>query len=211
MLKIWGRANSVNVQKVLWCCEELGLAYDRVDAGMRFGVVDTPEYRGLNPNALVPTIDDDGFVLWESNAIVRYLAQKYGMRNGRNSLWPDDIRARASADRWMDWQQTTLWTQGMRDLFWSMVRTPPEQRDAATIEAARVRIAARLAVVEDALTSQEYLCGGELTMADIPIGCSIHRWFGIEIERPPSPMLEAYYRRLAGRPAYREIVLHPLS
>jgi glutathione S-transferase len=209
MLKIWGRANSVNVQKVLWACEELGLAYERVDAGMRFGVVDTPGYRKLNPNALVPTIDDDGFVLWESNAIVRYLAQKYGA--GRNSLWPEDIRVRASADRWMDWQQTTLWTQGLRDLFWSLVRTPPEQRDAAANEAARIRIAAHLKVAEDALATRAYLCGDALTMADIPFGCSIHRWFGIEIERPASPMLEAYYRRLAGRPGYRRIVLQPLS
>jgi glutathione S-transferase len=211
MLKIWGRANSINVQKVLWVCEELALFYDRVDAGMQFGVVNTPEYRALNPNALVPTIDDDGFVLWESNAIVRYLAAKYGAQDGPNSLWPDDAQARASADRWMDWQQTTLWGRGLRDVFWALVRTPPEQRDAAALEAARVRTVAHLGVVETALAGQEYLCGDELTVADIPMGCALHRWFGIEIERPPSPMLEAYYRRLGERPAYRQIVLQPLS
>src|SRR5450631_4370637 len=105
MLKVWGRANSVNVQKVLWTCEELALPYKRIEAGMEYGVVSTPEYKKLNPNAMVPTIDDDGFVLWESNAIVRYLAAKYGA----GSLWPADPKIRASADRWMDWQQTTLW------------------------------------------------------------------------------------------------------
>src|SRR5580700_11331791 len=129
MLKIWGRANSINVQKVLWVSEELGLFFDRVDAGMQFGVVDTPEYQALNPNALVPTIDDDGFILWESNAIVRYLAAKYGAQDGPNSLWPDDLQTRALADRWMDWQQM-LWAKGLREVFWTLVRTPQEQRDA---------------------------------------------------------------------------------
>jgi len=211
MLKIWGRANSINVQKVTWVCEEMGLFYDRVDAGMHFGVVDTPEYRELNPNSLVPTIDDDGFVLWESNAIVRYLAQKYGAQDGPNSLWPEDPQTRASADRWMDWQQTTLWMRGLREVFWTLVRTPPDERDAAALESARLETVAHLQVVENALAGQEYLCGDDFTIADIPVGCSIHRWFGIEIARPASPMLEAYYRRLSERPAYRQIVLQPLT
>lgn len=211
MLKIWGRANSINVQKVLWVCEEMGLFYERIDAGRGYGVVDTPEYQALNPNALVPTIDDDGFVLWESNAIVRYLAQKYGEQDGPNSMWPLDVQARASADRWMDWQQTTLWMRGLRDVFWTLIRTPPEERDAAALEAARARTATHLMVVEAALVGQEYLCGDELTMADIPIGCAIYRWFGLDIERPASPMLEAYYQRLAERPAYQQIVQQPLT
>jgi glutathione S-transferase len=210
MLKIWGRANSINVQKVLWVSEELGLFFDRVDAGMQFGVVDTAEYRALNPNALVPTIDDDGFVLWESNTIVRYLAAKYGAQDGPNSLWPDDLQARALADRWMDWQQM-LWAKGLRDVFWTLIRTPPEQRDAAALEAARLRTADQLKIVEAALLGQEFLCGDDLTVVDIPLGCAIHRWFALDIERPPLPMLEAYYQRLSARPHYQEIVLQPLS
>ena len=124
MLKIWGRNNSVNVQKVLWCCEEMGLQYERIDAGGSFGVVNTPQYRELNPNGLVPTIEDDGFVLWESNAIVRYLAAKHSA----GKLWPEDLKIRAEADKWMDWQNTTFWPT-FRPLFWNLVRTPVDQRD----------------------------------------------------------------------------------
>ena len=133
MLKIWGRNNSVNVQKVLWCCEELAVEYERIDAGGAFGIVNTPEYRRLNPNGLVPTIDDDGFVLWESHAIVRYLAAKHGA-----GFWPEDRRMRAEADQWMDWSQTTFWP-AIRPLFMGLIRTAPEQRDArpSRIRAAR--------------------------------------------------------------------------
>lgn len=208
MLKIWGRANSVNVQKVLWACEELGLAYERVDAGMEYGVVDTPEYkRDLNPNALVPVIDDEGFVLWESNAIVRYLAAKHGA----GTLWPADLGQRASADRWMDWQQTALWSRGLRDVFWTLVRTPPAQRDMKVLDAALARTIANVRILESALAGADYLGGGAFSMGDIPVGSAIHRWFGVAIERPPMPRLEAYYARLSARPAYRKIVLHPLT
>jgi glutathione S-transferase len=208
MLKIWGRANSVNVQKVLWACEELGIPYQRIEAGMQFGVVNTPEYKkNLNPNAMVPVIDDDGFVLWESNAIVRYLAAKHGA----GTLWSGDLQLRASADRWMDWQQTVLWTRGLRDVFWTMVRTPPEQRDMAALEAARARTAAHLQILESALAGGDFLCGDSFGMGDIPIGCAIHRWFGVPVERPAAPRLEAYYARLSSRPAYRSVVLHPLT
>jgi len=207
MLKIWGRANSVNVQKVLWACEEIGLRYERVDAGMQYGVVDTPEYRRLNPNALVPVIEDDGFVLWESNAIVRYLAAKHAA----GTLWPADLERRAAADRWMDWQQTALWARGLRDVFWTLVRTPPAERDPAALDAAIKRTAANLRIVDAALSSGGHLGGAEFTMADIPMGAAIHRWFGVELERAPLPHLEAYYARLAARPAYRRIVLHPLT
>ena len=132
MLTIWGRINSINVQKVLWCCAELGVAYERIDAGGSFGVSNTPEYLAMNPNGLVPTIKDDGFVLWESNVIVRYLAAKHGA----GTLYPGDLRECAEADRWMDWQVTTLW-MALRPLFFGYVRTPPEQRDAAALAAAQ--------------------------------------------------------------------------
>jgi glutathione S-transferase len=208
MLKIWGRINSINVQKVLWACEELGIPYERIDAGMQFGVVNTPEYKKhLNPNALVPAIDDDGFVLWESNAIVRYLAAKHGA----GTLWHDDLQLRASADRWMDWQQTALWGRGLRDVFWTLIRTPAEKRDLKAHQAALARTTDNVQILESALAGGDYVCGETFGMADIPVGCAIHRWFGVPIERPATPRLEAYYRRLSARPAYRKIVLHPLS
>ena len=133
MLVIWGRDNSVNVQKALWVAEEIGLPYRRIDAGGAFGVVDTPEYRRLNPNGLVPTIDDDGFILWESGAIVRYLAAKHSP----GTLWPTDLRVRAEADRWMDWKNTTFWP-AIRPLFWNLIRTPVEQRDPKAMEDSRL-------------------------------------------------------------------------
>src|SRR5829696_9275573 len=126
MLTLWGRVNSINVQKVHWCLKELGLAYDRIEAGREFGVVDTPEYRRMNPNGLVPTIEDDGFVLWESNVIVRYLAA----RHGAGRLYPDDLRVRFDAERWMDWQATTLWP-ALRPVFIGLVRTPVAERDSS--------------------------------------------------------------------------------
>ena len=134
MLVIWGRNNSVNVQKVLWCCEEMAVGYERIDAGGAFGVVNTPPYRSLNPNGLVPTIDDDGFVLWESHAIVRYLAAKHAA----GSLWPQDLKTRAEADRWMDWKHTTFWP-AIRTLFMGLIRTAPEKRDLRAIEESRLK------------------------------------------------------------------------
>ena len=136
MLVVWGRNNSVNVQKVLWCCEEMALAYERIDAGLAFGVVDTPQYRSLNPNGLVPTIDDEGFILWESNAIVRYLAAKHAA----GTLWPADLKIRAEADRWMDWNNTTFWP-AIRPLFHGLVRTAPDKRDPQALEDARLKTA----------------------------------------------------------------------
>lgn len=206
MLLIWGRANSVNVQKVLWCCEELGVPYERRDAGMAYGVVDTPAYRALNPNGLVPTIDDDGFVLWESHAIVRYLAA----RDAEGTLWPVDAQARARADQWMDWNVSTLWP-ALRPLFLGLVRTAPEQRDPKTLDAARTHTAKVLAILDAALAARPYAAGDGLTTADIVLGCSVWRWLALPIERPPLVHLQAWFDRLAQRPAFRRIVMHPLS
>src|SRR5713226_8084418 len=128
MIKIWGRKNSINVQKVLWCCDELGIFFERIDAGGQFGINNTPEYLALNPNGLVPTIEDGDVVLWESNVIVRYLAAKYGM----GSLCPADLGERFSAERWMDWQQTSL-VQPIGPVFANLIRLPPEKRDPAAI------------------------------------------------------------------------------
>lgn len=206
MLRLWGRTNSVNVQKVLWCCEELELPYERIDAGMQFGVVTTPEYLALNPNALVPTIEDDGFVLWESNVIVRYLASRHGV----GSLLPADTQTRFSAEKWMDWQATTLWP-AFRAVFMGLVRTPPERRDHAAIEAGWKESLRVLAMLERQLVKTRFVAGESLTIGDIPVGASVHRCFALGLEREKLPNLAHWYDELAGRPAYRKTVMLPLS
>jgi len=206
MLVVWGRNNSVNVQKALWCCEEIGLQYNRIDAGLAFGVVNTPEYRKLNPNGVVPTIDDDGFVLWESNAVVRYLAAKHS----EGHLWPRDVVARANADRWMDWQTTTLWP-ALRPLFMGLVRTPAEKRDSRVLDESRLKTAQVLGVLEGYLGTSKFVAGEDFTMGDIPLGCAVWRWMALPIERPPLPNLRRWFDALVQRPAYRKAVMLPLS
>ncbi|MDF3933477.1 glutathione S-transferase family protein [Pseudomonas citronellolis] len=206
MLKIWGRKNSSNVRKVLWCAEEAGLAYERIDAGGAFGVVNEPAYRALNPNGVVPTLEDGDLVLWESNAIVRYLAAQYAA----DSLYLADPRQRASAEKWMDWTTSTL-AAPFRTVFWGTLRTPPEQRDQAAIDAAIETCVKALAVPEQTLASQPYLSGERFGMGDIPLGSFIYAWFEMPIRRPPLPHLEAWYARLRERPAYRVAVMTDLT
>jgi len=206
MLKLWGRKNSVNVQKAIWCLEELQLPYERVDAGMQYGVVNTPEFRKMNPNGLVPVIEDAGAVIWESNAVVRYLAAKYG----KGSLWIEDPAVRAQSDKWMDWCATVYWP-AMRPIFWGMVRTPPEKRNMEEIEACRKKAAEALQIVENALAGSDYIAGNTLTIGDIPLGTISWRWFGIEMERPSRPNVEAWFKRLSERPAFKKSVLLPLN
>lgn len=205
MLKIWGRKNSSNVRKALWCAEEAGLAYERIDAGGAFGLVNEAPYRALNPNGVVPTLDDDGFILWESNTIVRYLAARYAP-----DLYPQDLQVRASAEKWMDWA-TSSFAAPFRTVFWGTLRTPPEQRDAAVIAAGIEACAKALAVPEQVLASQPYLSGEHFGMGDIPLGSFIYAWFEMPIERPASPHLEAWYARLRERPAYRRAVMTELT
>jgi glutathione S-transferase len=206
MLKIWGRKNSINVQKVLWTCGELGLKYDRVDAGLAFGVNNTPEYKAMNPNGLVPTIDDDGFILWESHAIVRYLARKHGL----GKLLPEDARAAADADRWMEWYSTTLW-HNVRPIFHTLVRTPPEKRDMNLVEEHRKLLAADWRIVDGELASRDYLAGSAFTIGDIPMGVAAYRWFNLPVERPAMSNLERWYARLCERPAFKEHCMLPLT
>lgn len=206
MLVIWGRSNSVNVQKVLWCCEELHVAYDRIDAGGPFGVVDSSQYRTLNPNGLVPTIEDDGFVLWESNAIVRYLAAKHSA----GKLWPNGLHMRADAERWMDWENTTLWP-ALRPLFLGLVRTDPDKRDPRALDEAGRRTAEALRVVESQLGTRTFLAGDTFTMADLPLGCAIWRWMALPIERTSLPNVQRWFDGLTRRPAYEKIVMLPLT
>lgn len=206
MLKIWGRLSSINVQKAVWAANEAGVSFERTDAGAAFGLVDTPWYGAMNPNRLVPVIDDDGFVLWESNVIVRYLAAKYAP--GR--LYPDDLRNRFDAERWMDWQQTTLNPAG-RDAFLQLIRTPEPQRNAALIEQSCGRTAPLLQMLDAHLSTRRFLTGDEFTMADIPVGCQIHRWFGLPIERPALPHLERWYREVSTRASARSVLTRPIT
>jgi glutathione S-transferase len=202
MVKVWGRINSINVQKVMWAIAELGVPCERVDAGRQFGVVDTAEYLRLNPNGLVPTIEDGDLVLWESNAIVRYLSARSGS--------PESPAQRAAADKWMDWTSNRV-QPPLRTLFWGYVRTPPEQRDHAALESARVQAIEVLRIADAVLAEQPYLGGAELTPGDIPLGCFVNRWYHLPIERPRLAGIEAWYERLQARPGYREHVMVPLS
>ena len=206
MLTIWGRANSINVQKVLWCCSELDLPFRRIDAGREFGRTDTPEYRQLNPNGLVPTIEDGGFVLWESNVILRYLAVKHHA----HAVFPPDIRMRFAVERWMDWHATTLWP-ALRPVFLTLVRTPPDQRDPGMLGRAQEDTERAFLILEQELSGRPFVAGERFTIADIPIGIAAHRWFALEVARPSLSSLERWYGMVRDRPAFREHVGRPLS
>ncbi len=208
MRKLWGRANSSNVMKVIWLLEELGLPYQRIDCGGAFGRTDTPEYRAMNPNGLVPTLEeDDGFILWESNAILRYLCAAHAPGS---PMFPADLHARASIDRWMDWQQTAL-NAPLTPVFWGLIRTPAEQRDNAAIERGIRASAEVLARLDAILARVPYVAGPVFTLADIPVGVHVHRWFFFPVEKPPLPHLRAWYDRLLERPAYRAHVAGPVT
>jgi glutathione S-transferase len=205
MLKIWGRATSSNVQKVLWCCEELGIGFERVDVGGPFGGNQDPEYLALNPNGRVPTVKDGDLVIWESNTICRYLATTHSGER----LYPQDPAARTHVERWMDWQLASLGAMG--SLLFGLVRDRPEQRDHAAIEAARLRAAAAWTIVDDALTDRPYLAGGELTLAEIVLGTLVYRWHNFPIERPALANLRAWYERLRGRPGFKKYIEIPIT
>jgi glutathione S-transferase len=196
MLKIWGRMSSINVKKVVWTAQELALDIQRTEAGGLFGVVKTPEYMALNPNSLVPVIEDGDYVLWESNVIVRYLAAKHSP----GDMYPTDLRERFDAERWMDWQQTTL-NPASRPGFWQLVRTPPEQRDAAVIAESNAVVEALMAVLDAHLAQRSFMVGERFTVADIPIACEIHRWFGLPQQRQSRPHVERWYESMRARQA----------
>jgi glutathione S-transferase len=199
MLKILGRKTSSNVQKVLWCCSELNVPFEREDIGGPFGKNNTPEYLARNPNGLVPTIDDDGFILWESNAIVRYLCAKHGA----GKLWPSDLARRADADRWMDWQQTTL-ASPMGILFRGLLRQPPEEVDAEQLNGAMQKATAAMRILDTQLAVHSFVAGDTLTTGDIALGNAAHRWFSLPRERPELPHVAQWYARLNDRPGYRQ-------
>ncbi|HET7728634.1 MAG TPA: glutathione S-transferase [Usitatibacter sp.] len=205
-LRIWGRLSSVNVQKVVWCADELGLDYERRDAGGRFGLNDTREYLAMNPTGLVPLLEDGDFALPESNAIVRYLAA----REKAAHLWPEGLRERARVDRWMEWQSTEF-TPAMRDAFWQLIRVPEAQRNAAAVEASRAKSERLAGILDGVLASRPYLAGDRFTLADIVNGCAAHRWLLLPVEREKRPHLERWYASLKSRPASAQVTSQPLS
>ena len=203
MLKVWGRKTSVNVQKVMFAVGELGLQHQRFDFGGPFGGLDSPEYGLLNPNRLVPTIDDKGFVLWESNAIVRHLAQRYG----RGTLSPSDELGFAKADSWMDWSITTIMPDVIGTCFLQLIRTPAKERDVRAVEAAAKRAGEKLAILDRQLHGRAYIMGDNLTTADVAIGTLMYRYYNLPIARTPLPNVDAWYGRLTKRPAYQTHVM----
>jgi glutathione S-transferase len=209
VLKIWGRTSSSNVMKVLWLCEELGIAYQRVDAGGAFGVVNEPSYRAMNPNGLVPTVEDgDGPALWESNSICRYLANS---RAAGQPIYPAEAKPRALVERWMDWQLSAL-NRPMSTIFFTFVRTPEAQRDLPAAAKARDEAEALWRMVEAQLGGNPYVCGAALTLADIALGPYLHRWFALPVARADLPHLAAWYARLQAEHAgYRTHVAVAMS
>jgi glutathione S-transferase len=200
-LTLWGRKSSCNVQKVLWLLEELGLPYIHKPVGGALGGLDDA-YRALNPNGLVPTLQDGALTIWESHAIVRYLASAYGDA----TMWPSDPRRRAGIDQWTDWTATTFQPAWI-GLFWSLVRTPPHLRDPAAIAASHHRCLELFAILDAQLAGHPFLSGDEFGYADIVAGVAMYRWFDMQIERPPLLALEAWYARLSKRPAFRDTVM----
>ena len=207
MLTIYGRTNSVNVQKVLWCLAELAVPYTRIDAGLEHGKNTEPWYLKLNPNGKVPLLTDGSFTLWESNTIVRYLAGKHGM----GTLCPAAPEARALAEAWMDWQLSTL-IGPVSVVFWDLVRKPVAQRDAVAIERNLREANRAMTLLDDHLQRVPYVAGEAFTMGDIPVGATAHRWLEIDgIDRPPLTAVRAWRGRLAERAGFREHVQLPLS
>jgi glutathione S-transferase len=206
MLKIWGRISSINVRKVVLAAQLLELPFERIDAGAAFGVTMTPEYLARNPNALVPTLEDGDFVLWESNAIVRYLCAKHP----EGGLYPQDLRTRFDAERWMDWQQTTLNGAG-REAFIQFFRTPQDRRNAQALAASAAATEPLLALLDARLAQCPFMAGERLTMADIPVACEMHRWWGLPLQHPEHPHLRRWYEGLRQRPAARGVLDVALS
>jgi len=207
MLKIWGRASSSNVQKVLWCCAELDLAFERLDVGGPFGGNKDPEYLRLNPNGLVPTVKDGDLIMWESNTICRYLA---GTRPGGERIYPRGPAERTHVERWMDWQLAVVGPP-MGQLLFGLIRSTPETRDQAAIEAARRRALTAWTIVDDEIKERPYLAGDTLSLAEIVLGTQIYRWFTFPIERPELTNVRRWYDRMRERPGFKTHIEVPIT
>ena len=204
MLTVWGRRSSSNVQAVMWCIGELGLAHQRLDAGFTYGVNDTPAFRAMNPNALVPVLRDDATEpLWETGAILRYLASQYGDA----SFWPVDAATRAQVDKWAEWSKVTLASSFTMPIFWPLVRVAAKDRNEAAVTKAVAAVTTILAIAEAQLAAHPYLTGAAFTLADIQLGHVLYRYYDLPIARADYPALRRYYDRLTERPSYREHVM----
>jgi glutathione S-transferase len=207
MLKIWGRNNSINVQKVMWTVGELGLAHERIDAGGAFGGLDTDDYGAKNPNRLVPVLEEsDGRVLWESHAIVRYLASVHG----RGGLWPEDDFDRASVDRWMDWMVTTLHPD-LTPVFWGLFRNAPAYATPEARAPHVEKLGHSFAILDRHLADRAFVGGDTFTMGDIPVGAATYRYYALAIDHADLPHLRRWYESLTSRPAYATHVMIPLT
>lgn len=207
MITVWGRTSSSNVMKVLWLLNELDLAFERIDAGGQFGGTNTPEFRAMNPLGLVPAVRDGDVTVFESNAILRYLCRAHAPNH---TLYPADAAAAAPVDAWLDFQQTTL-ALPAGTLFMTMVRTPAERREPGAVAAALADASRVWGLVHAQLAGRDFVTGPQLTIADVALGPSLHRWFAMPIERPDLPRLRAWYERLTARPAYAQACMVPLS
>ena len=207
MVKIWGRKTSINVQKVMWAVAKLGLAHERVDVGGPFGGLDSDEFGTINPNRLVPALQDEGVNLWESNAIIRYLAAKYD----HGGLAPSDPVSHGQADQWMDWSITTFYGELIVGIFLPLIRTTKAERDEAAVAASVERAGQKLSVADRQLAGRDYLLGDQLSMADIAVGTLMYRYYTLDIARPDLANVAAWYGRLCARPAYVEHVMIPFD
>jgi glutathione S-transferase len=200
MLRIYGRANSINVRKVLWLLDEIGVASTREDYGRGFKPTTAPDFRRVSEFGVVPVMDDDGFILRESNTMLRYLATKHG----RADLYPSEIKARALIDQWMDWASTDLYWGGARTVFLARVVKMPAFQEPSLLAAGEAEWNRQMTLLDRHLAaSGPYVTAGGFTIADIPAGLVVNRWFSIDFNRPALPAVAAYYERLSARPAYR--------
>ena len=195
-LQIWGRISSINVKKVVWAAQELSLNFDRHEAGGVHGVVKTPAYVALNPNSQIPVMEDADYVLWESNVITRYLCAKHSPGN----LYPTDLQERFDAERWMEWQQTMV-NPASRNGFWHLIRLPADQRDPALIAQSNAAVELLMAMLDAHLATHSFMVGERFTMADIPLGCEVQRWFSLPQTREKRPNIERWFATLSARPA----------
>jgi glutathione S-transferase len=200
-LKIWGRMSSINVKKAVWTAQELGLDFERIEAGGVHGVVKTAAYVALNPNSQIPMMEDGDYALWESNVISRYLCAKHSPGN----FYPENLQDRFDAERWMEWQQTTV-NPASRNGFWHLVRLPADQRDPALIAQSNAEVELLMGMLDAQLATRSFMVSERFTMADIPLGCEVHRWFGLPQTREPRPHIERWFAALAARPAAKGVL-----
>ena len=200
-LQIWGRMSSINVKKVVWTAREVGLDFERHEAGGVYGVVKTTAYVALNPNSQIPVLQDGDYVLWESNVITRYLSAKHSLGH----LYPDNLQERFDAERWMEWQQTSV-NPASRNGFWHLIRLPVDERDPALVVQSNAAVELLMATLDDHLATRRFMVGERFSMADIPLGCEVQRWFGLPQSRAARPHMERWFATLLARPAAKGVL-----